>query len=898
MTFPLFLRRVAGRWPVLAVGPVLAAAALAVEAHAQAVQQLEAAAEPELRIAEIRLRERRVLLADVILYQATDGGLLVPLAPLMAALDLRLEPTPQGGISGWFLRENQRLLADPASGRVQVAGRDLALEPGDLMMIDGALHIATSALDRWLALGVRWDEGTQTLVLNPPFLLPAEELAARERLAGGGSGAGGSIDTTGFVPVAAPWGIIGWPHVTLNLAATYDERAGGAILQGNALAEGDLLWATGRLALAGTSQGQIDARLTLARQDPQGGLLGVGATIVEAGDIAIPANPLLQRNLFGVGVRIGREPLGAVGEFDRSDLIGDAPPGWQAELYRDSELLGFQTIAADGRYFFPQVPVLFGLNRFRIVLYGPSGERQEIFRNIDIGNNLIRPGELRYNLIALKQGYSIFDGRLEPNPAFAAGGEPAADRDGPPLGFQQAASYLEARGAYGLTPNLGLSGFGAWRRVDGGGPALGYLGIGAVTRVGPVIAGFDAVAQQDGATAARASVTAGIGPLSLTATHERFDADFLSEEGGTERGGIAQRSQAVLDARLGGVGLGLGLIASELRNGGSDRTVNLRANAMLGGFSLSNSLFWRDFRSGPGLAGNERLDGQFAVSGSLGPVRLRAGVDYSVMPQTDLRRVRGELSYRLGDWFLAATADRDVQNGAGQWGFVTTRDWNGVRLGTDLRYEDSRGDWRGLVTLSLAFDRDPLGRGARFGRAASGQRGSVVARGFRDDNANGRRDAGEDLLGGIDIRLDPRGRSQRKGGAVLVEELPLDRTVALVPVIEGIDDPFIVPAVPGYILSPRAGHALRLDIPLVESGEVVAMVDAGAETVVELVACSTGEVVQRERAAFDGQAFFPAVLPGCYELRAGDLHTRIAVIGGEVVRARISASPSCEPEER
>lgn len=878
-------QRCAGRFALFAAGMALAACPVAVaRAHDEGVQA-------ELRIADIRLRERQVLLADAILYENEAGGLLVPFAPLMQALGLQLEATAQGGITGWFLRESQQLIADPRTERVRVAGREFALEPGDLVMIEGELHIATTALDRWLALGARWDAAAQTLSLTPPFLLPAEERAARERLAARGGGGGEAIDTAGFVAVSAPWEPIGWPHLNLNLALTYDESSGGVIAQGNALAEGDLLWATGRLALAGSTQGNLDARLTLARQDPQGLLLGPArATIVEAGDIAVAANPLLQRNLFGVGLRIGREPISAVGEFDRSDLIGDAPPGWQAELYRDSELLGFQTVASDGRYFFPQVPVLFGLNRFRIVFYGPSGERQEQARTVDIGSSLIRPGEVRYNLVAMKQGYALFGGRTEPNPAIGTEG---SDSAASPAGFQLAATYFEARAAYGLTRRLGVSGFAAWRALDGGGPALGYAGLGTAARLGGVLTALDGVIQQDGAIAARASIAAGIDRFSLNAAHERFDTGFISEDSGPERGGIAQRTLAGIDGRFGGIGLGLGVSLADFRNGGGDRTVNLRANAALAGFSLANTLLWRDFRSAPQQPAQERFDGQFAASGSLGRLRLRTGVDYTILPQWQLRRMRGEVSYRLGAWFLALTADRDMETRAGQWGLVTSRDWNGIRLGTDIRYDDARGDWRGLMTLALALDRDPLGRGLRAGRKATSQRGSLIARGFRDSNANGRRDADEALLDGLEIRLDPRGRLARGDGPILAEELPLDRPVALAPVIAAIEDPFLVPAAPGYLVTARAGRAVRVDVPLIESGEVVAVMPSGegsqdqSGTIAELVSCATGAAVRRERVAFDGQAFFAGVLPGCYELRAGAGAVRIDVTGGEVVRVEV-----------
>lgn len=161
------------------------------------------------------------------------------------------------------------------------------------------------------------------------------------------------------------------------------------------------------------------------------------------------------------------------------------------------------------------------------------------------------------------------------------------------------------------------------------------------------------------------------------------------------------------------------------------------------------------------------------------------------------------------------------------------------------------------MTLSLALDRDPLGGGVRFGRAATSQRGSVIASAFRDANANGLRDAGEEPIDGPDIRIDPRGRLQRGEGVSLAEELPLDRAVALQVVMDGIDDPFLVSAAPGYSITPRAGRPVRIDIPVVESREVLAILgDDGVEIVAELVACETGEVVQRERSAFDGQVSF------------------------------------------
>lgn len=849
---------------------------------------------PELAIAELRLRERQVLVSEFLIYQANGGALYLPFGELMEAVDFRLDASPDGQIAGWFLRESQRFAIDPASRSVRIAGRELALEGSDLAQIDGVLHVSSAALDRWFALGLAWDGVQQVLTLKPPYLLALEETALRQR-SGFARGGASAIDTTGFVPQAAPWRAAGWPLLNANLSLAHDTAGGGVVAQGTMLAEGDLLWATGRLALSGGSQGGINARLTLARDDPQSRLLGpLAASLIEAGDISLPSNPLLQRNSFGTGVRLARQPLEATGEFDAIDLIGDAPPGWQAELYRDSELLSFQTIANDGRYVFPQVPIAFGANRFRIQLYGPSGERQTINRTVDIAANLTRPGELRYSLTALRQGFSLFGAELDirNDPDLDAGDGP--DFDVPLSGFPLRAIYLEARTAYGINRNLGISGFASWRKPEGADPATAYFGLGTAARIANVLFAFDGLIQQDGAVAGRGALATSLGRASLSASHEAFSRTFISEDTSIDRG-VSQRSQLAIDTRLGD--LGLGIIASQIdrRDGGQDRAIGLRTSANLAGFSLANSLSWRDLRGGTVATANQRFDGQLSVSGGIGPVRLRAGFDYEIEPELMARRVRGEASYRLANWFLAFSADRDLANRGGQWGLAASRNWNGIRLGADLRHDDRRGDWRGLLTLAFTMDRDPLGQSLRFGREARSQRGTLLVSGFVDTNANGVRDADEASLDGLQVRIDPRGRV-RADGIIIAEELPTDRAIAVEPVLDSIDNPYLVSIMPGRIVTTRSASPVKVEFAFVEGGELEATLagPAAAGSTVQLMRCLDGTLVMRERAAFDGKVFFAGLVPGCYILIAGEAEVRVTVEGGEVLRTELLMPPGVQ----
>ncbi|NCC03321.1 MAG: hypothetical protein EOM37_04650 [Proteobacteria bacterium] len=59
------------------------------------------------------------------------------------------------------------------------------------------------------------------------------------------------------------------------------------------------------------------------------------------------------------------------------DFSGKAGPGYEVELYRNDVLLAFQYTNAAGRYAFSNIPVLFGDNDFRVLVYGPQGQYGE-----------------------------------------------------------------------------------------------------------------------------------------------------------------------------------------------------------------------------------------------------------------------------------------------------------------------------------------------------------------------------------------------------------------------------------------------------------------------------------------------------------------------------------------
>lgn len=165
--------------------------------------------------------------------------------------------------------------------------------------------------------------------------------------------------------------------------------------------------------------GGLDARLTLFGDDygnnklsQPGARITVGRTMLntppnflnlvrfQAGDITSTGNNLFYNGVPGRGVVFSSFKDLVVSADKTIDITGPMPAGWDAELYLNNQLIGFRQSALDGRYEFKNIPVNYGLNDFKVVLYGPYGEVREEQRRFYSGTSPVRAGELGYDISA------------------------------------------------------------------------------------------------------------------------------------------------------------------------------------------------------------------------------------------------------------------------------------------------------------------------------------------------------------------------------------------------------------------------------------------------------------------------------------------------------------------
>ena len=102
--------------------------------------------------------------------------------------------------------------------------------------------------------------------------------------------------------------------------------------------------------------------------------------------------------------------------FGFTSLRGNAPEGWDVELYRNGILTDFLIVGASGSYEFPRVELGFGENILRSVAYGPQGQVHERVERHRIGADMLLPGQLRYRFFAVRPDRAP-PGRLDPRPA-------------------------------------------------------------------------------------------------------------------------------------------------------------------------------------------------------------------------------------------------------------------------------------------------------------------------------------------------------------------------------------------------------------------------------------------------------------------------------------------------
>lgn len=843
------------RWltrPLLLMAAVVAGAGA--PASAPVVEQPWTANADEQFLLDLQIRQS--VLGEGVRAYPIPGGTCLILGDLVTALDLPVSIDLKARkAEGWAFTEAHRLRIDRLAGEAEVAGQRVTLAPGTIRDAPEGWCVETSAAARWLGIGLEARTDAAVLLLKSEKKLPVELAAERRERASRLTRA--SLDLGGLPKVRLPYRMWRSPSVDVMMDAglTYSARTGTRVNhRASLIAAGEILQMSYEARIATDRRGlPTNVRLRAYRSDPDGQLLGpLKATHVALGDVEGLASSVVGSTAIGRGAVLTNRPLTQAIAFDRTQFSGELPPGWDAELYRNGELIAFAAAGSDGRYRFDDVALQYGDNRFEIMTFGPQGQVRSRIETVRVGPQAVPPGSTWYWAGLVDPGRDLLEFRKRQPPPGEKG--------------LRAAAAIE----HGLDQRTSVAALVQSLVVED--ERLTYVE-GAVRRsIGPALVEVGVARDSRGGIALRGQALARIGGTSLSWS------SFLSRDFAARPQGLAEKAEhrVSVDAPL---KLGRGIVLpvhgdlrwSERSGGARTLEASGRTSVMLSRFNLATMLRWREIRPGGGTPATREVEAGLIGSGRIGPVRVRGSTEWDLAPATRLKRV--ELS---GYWSRGGDADYE---GAIAYESVDRRVRG--RVTHIRRFEqlalagtvEAATDGSVAAGLSLNFSLDRGPGGWRASRQSLAGSGSVRAQVFRDDNGNGLHDSGERLEQGalITAGLRPADRPTGRDGWTSVGGLDNYRAVAIGVDASTLSDPNLVPSRPAQLVVPRPGVAAEVLIPLVGGGAIEGSLlkDGGGAFEgldVELVDQS-GKVVGTARSDYDGYFLFERVAAGRYRLR-------------------------------
>lgn len=814
-----------------------------------------------LLLLEVRLDEH--VLAEAIMSYQVGRETFLPLGELARLLTLAIRTQPgQGTAEGFVLSEARGFSLNVAQARLTLADEAQLFDPALIRLHGDDIYVASTLLSRWLPLDFEVNLSSLTLRVRPRERLPLQERLERERL-GASAGARTGYEDPGYPRQDMPYRLLGVPFIDQTLGVGLRTGNGSRQTSANytAYLTGDLLGMESALFVSSTRQDPSpDLRFTLARHDPDAGLLGPlhARSVMFGSGVLVPSVANIASRSptgKGYGLTLSNRPLTQPTSFDRHTLRGDLPPGWDVELYFNEALVGFQTSRADGRYSFDDQPLVYGPNEFRLVFHGPLGQQRVERQSFLLEQSSTPPGAFYYNLGQLRdsagrsRSVAQFEWGLNKYLAATGGLVRLPAPAGTTTDTATAAGSHSADGQ--LYTNLGLRAY--WQSF---------------------IASNDFFRSPDGGWLNESGLKTRVGSVALSYSHTQLH-DFSSEVFLPSADPLRRRDKLRLDGAIPAwflprLPVTLELQREQFQSGRSNLTLTGRVAAYVNRTSVSNQLTWQTSGANTSAGGTLQLSRRF------GDIGLSGQLGYSLKPQARLETVAISGDKRLGEAYLLNLGlVRSVSGGETLYTAGLNKSLGSYGLGLSTSYSTS-GVFAVGLQLFMAMTREPRQARWRLGALPKADSGAASVRVFLDDNANGVMDAGEEPIENVALTINASRALARTdaAGIAWLDRLPTRQQVDIAVDTQTLEDPYWVPQRKGVRLLPRPGRVAELDFPVILTSEIdgtVYLVEKASrrgmgDVVIELLGIDR-RVVSTTKSSSDGYYIVPAVARGRYHLR-------------------------------
>ncbi|MGZ3280499.1 MAG: hypothetical protein ACXWKN_10685 [Phenylobacterium sp.] len=794
---------------------------------------------------------------------ASRAGLYVPLGELARLIDLSISVDPRRGrAEGFVLSSSRSFVLDLQGRRAQVGDRAVPVADAQALRFEDDIYLRADLVEQLLPLKLKPDLHGLQLVLIPTESLPFQErLALERRRLGLGRGAAEEP----VLKMRAPYALFSPPAVDIDLDAEADTRTAGSRQFQFDLA-GDLAYSSLRLYVGSDAEARLDTvRLLMDRKDADGRALGpLGLTEISAGDTYTPFLQLGARSVGGRGLAFTSEPLERASVFEKINLRGDLPAGYQVELYINEVLRASIAQSSDGRYDFQDVALSFGLNTVRLVFYGPRGERREEVQRVNVGSGALARCQFVYSFGAVQQDTSLI----------TTGGTDSGAH-GPP-GFMD--PRIVGSAAYGLTDKLTLQAAFA-RYTPNGGLARDMTSLGLATSAMGLALQAVGAADSRGGAAGMIGVAGRPFGVSTVFRHAEYGGAFADE--GVASAGSGLRRDTALDLdfnaplRWGPWPMSVRAAWDAYAGGTNQISASARLTKPIGRYLLSDSL---NYASITGPAGSRQLINETDVSVLVRRVwQLRGGLSFDVTPDPRLQNlfvtIQRDIAQRAALSFSASKGFGPGEGAVLQGAVIWRLKAMDLTFGAGYDTQRSNAFFGLRISTGLLFD--PVARAYRAVGPGAATGGALAVHGFVDGNGDGRWEPGEAPVAGISTQSGRRPGATDDKGELLGTGLGDGAKARVYLDASKIDDPYLTPPPAIIELAPRAGRVIEAPYPMTASSEVEVQVlftrpgekARGLSALAVQLVSANGAVGGQGRTAYDGTVVIENIRPGVYTLR-------------------------------
>ena len=817
----------------------------------------------------LEVRHNKKTLSTAMIGLEKNGKYYIPLQDLSRIIKFNAEiDLTAGTADGFFLSEDNNYKLDIPNATYSVKDKSYPLKKEDAFIIKqrfdiGDIYVTTDVINKVWPLNLSLNNLLQVVDINTnktlPYELASKRLQNRNRRL---NKASNQKDEDQLPRIVNEYKLFSKPALDLSATTVFSDQNNGLEQSLNIAGRNDLLKAQANYNFGFSKRPDDEirfdnSRFLLERKSYDKGDLPLNLQLLQAGDIRPRLSRLIDGSLRGRGLLFSTSPQKQQTDFDQITVEGFAEANWEVELYRNNELVSFQTVDSQGEYRFENVSLDYNNTVIKTILYGPEGQIRESEKTYNISSAMLSPGKTVFEGSVLDFNRDLIATNNRPRNSPSG----LAQRYHVKHGLN---SNISVFGSFTQTPTINKS-----RHYATLGANLSLLGMSSQVEVYKDLSGGEAIDIRS------SSNIAGINISSRTA----FFRDFESPE--AEFGDGARKSRKEFSASkpiktlFGNLGLRFRLdherfeaspekIEMELTQTYSKKKLRITHNN-------TTNLVNRKHQTSEG-----RLNTTYRINPNW---QLRSQFNYDIFPDLRHNNILGELRYTDGEKFTAAlTSQRDLLNQNTRIGSQIAYDFDKFRSGLNVDWNRDTG-WRAFLRTSMSVA--PYDENGNYIYSSQNLSSKTALNGqaFLDNNNNGLFDEGDIPIKDATVNIGRRGSSgsNNKGYASYIGSTK-DQYENISLNSDSLETPFMLSKNIGHNAVLRPGTVTNLQFPVVKTGLIEGTIstDTGplAGVKVQLIN-NKRQLVDTTTTAFDGYYTFEYLEPATYMVRIDPSHKKI-----------------------